>query len=119
MKLINFKKLFLSFRYAFRGLALAIREQNFRIMVLFTAVVLVSAFYLRVSAIELSILILAVIIVLALEIVNTAVERILNFLHPEHHPEIGIVKDFTAASVLLVSLASAVVVLKIFLSRIF
>ncbi len=46
-------------------------------------------------------------LVLAAELINTALEQLVDHLHPERHPRIKIVKDCSAAAVLLLSLGAA------------
>lgn len=46
-------------------------------------------------------------LVLAAELINTALEQLVDHLHPEQHPRIKIVKDCSAAAVLLLSLGAA------------
>ena len=46
-------------------------------------------------------------LVLAAELINTALEHLVDHLHPERHPRIKIVKDCAAAAVLLLSLGAA------------
>lgn len=46
-------------------------------------------------------------LVLAAELINTALEHLVDHLHPEQHPRIKIVKDCAAAAVLLLSLGAA------------
>lgn len=46
-------------------------------------------------------------LVLAAELINTALEQLVDHLHPERHPRIKIVKDCAAAAVLLLSLGAA------------
>jgi len=62
---------------------------------------------------------LTVISVLTLEMINTSIERILDLLHPEKHPEIKIIKDISAAAVLLAALGALVIGLKIFIPYVF
>lgn len=50
---------------------------------------------------------MAIVLVLAAELINTALEQLADHLHPEHHPRIKIVKDCAAAAVLLLSLGAA------------
>jgi undecaprenol kinase len=47
--------------------------------------------------------------ILALELLNSALERMIDHLHPEQHPEVGAVKDMAAGGVLVLS-AGAVLV---------
>jgi len=52
---------------------------------------------------------LAVAVVLAAELANTALERLADRLHPEKHPEIKVAKDCMAAAVLVASLGALAV----------
>ena len=51
---------------------------------------------------------LAVGIVLMAELFNSALETLIDHVHPEHHPEVGAAKDIAAAAVLLASIAAVV-----------
>ena len=57
--------------------------------------------------------------VIALEMVNTAIETLANRLHPEKHADIKIVKDVAAGAVLWAAVVSVVVGLVIFWPRVF
>jgi undecaprenol kinase len=46
---------------------------------------------------------------LALEVINSAFERLIDHLHPELHSEIGLIKDMAAGSVLLISIGALVI----------
>lgn len=71
-------------------------------------VVLVSALFLRVTAVEFALLAVAISFVLFAELMNTAVEAVVDMLTTEFHPGAKIAKDVAAGSVLL-SVAGAVV----------
>ena len=45
-------------------------------------------------------------LVIAAELINTSLENLADYLHPEHHPRIKIVKDCAAASVLILSIGA-------------
>lgn len=47
-------------------------------------------------------------LVLALEMLNTAIEALLDKIHPEQHPQIGYVKDCAAGAVLIVSMGALI-----------
>jgi diacylglycerol kinase (ATP) len=49
---------------------------------------------------------LTVVLVLAVELVNTAIEGLADHLHPEQHPSIKVVKDCAAAAVLVAALGA-------------
>jgi len=87
---------------------------NMRIML--TAVVLVTAagLYFEVTEIEWALIILCCALVLGIEILNTAIERLADRLHRERDPEIGRIKDLGAAASLVASIAAALVGVLIF-----
>ena len=67
------------------------------------------AAWLRVTAIEGAILVLAIALVLALEALNTAIELAVTLASPERHPLARVAKDVSAAMVLVAAIAAAVV----------
>lgn len=108
--MIDGKKLFKSFGYAFKGLIELLKtEQNAKIHLTATLLVFVLAIALRVNHLEAAILFIAVIMVFALEIINTAIEKILDFLHPDNHWVIAKVKDALAGAVLIAATIAVVV----------
>ena len=48
-------------------------------------------------------------LVLSLEMLNTAVEKLADQTHPERHPQIGLVKDVAAGAVLWAAVLSVVI----------
>jgi diacylglycerol kinase len=118
--MINFKKLCLSFKRAFHGLKIAIfEEQTFKIQVGIGILVLFLMFLLPLKTLERTILILTIILVLALELINSQIERILDFLNSDFHPKVKRIKDLSAAGVLIASLGSIAIGLFIFLPHFF
>ncbi len=105
-----FTKAFKSFLYACSGLKNVWREEhNFRIEVVAAVVVILCAIYFHFSLTETVFCLIAIITVLAAEIVNTAVEDICDKIQPELDPVIGKIKDLMAAFV-LVSVSGAFVI---------
>ena len=72
------------------------------IMVQFSIMLLMifAGFYFHISRIEWMLQVLAFGLVLGIEGVNTAVEKIADFIHPEFHDRIGFIKDIAAGAVL-------------------
>lgn len=98
------------FLYAGRGLALAARERNFRFQLCAAAfVVFFAAKFYDLSRGEWALLFLTCGTVLALEAVNTSVERLCDKLSPDLDPKIGAVKDIAAGAVLAAAVAAAAV----------
>lgn len=95
---------------AFSGIAEALRnERNFRIQFAFGTIVVVLMILLGLSPIEDSIIILMILVVLSLELINSQVERSLDFVHPESHPKVRAIKDLSAGAVLLSVICSLIV----------
>ncbi len=114
--MINPKKLSHSFDYAIRGIVGVWREeQNFRVHVGIAAIVLASGYFLGLSSTEWSVVFLAVALVLVLELLNSAVERIIDLLKPRLHHYVADIKDITAGMVLVASVGSVMVGLAIFM----
>lgn len=93
-------------------------ENNFRIQLLVSLMVLVAGICLKLSTFEWIIIILCIFIVLALELMNTAVENVVNLVTSEYHPLAKKAKDAAAASVLIFAIATAIIGCIIFLPKI-
>lgn len=90
-------------RHAWRG------EDNFRRLVWLGAVVAVVFTVLRPPPLWWALVVLCIGLMWALELVNTAVEELVDLLSPEHRAQAGRIKDLMAGAVLLLGLATAVV----------
>lgn len=109
-----------SFSFAARGFRYVLRgERNFQIELLVAGLVIFGMLVFDLSVLERVALILCIVWVLTLELVNTAVERIMDVLQPRIHPYARIIKDVMAAAVLVSSAGALLVGLAIFLPRIF
>lgn len=99
-----------SFRFAFRGLAFALRTQrNLRIHFAAASVAILCCAALPVSALEMALVAVAVASVMITELFNTAIEAAVDLGTRKFHPLAGLAKD-TAAAAVLVSSGFAVVV---------
>jgi undecaprenol kinase len=96
--------------FALAGIRHAVRsEQSARIQVGAFVVVVVTLLVLRPEPLWWALVMLASAGVLAAEMFNTAIEQLVDHLHPEVHPKIRVVKDCAAAGVLVASLGAVVV----------
>lgn len=99
--------IFKSFAYAFRGIvAVAREERNFRLQLVAAVLVWALACYLRVSGSEKAVISLAIGLVLVLELLNSAVERMVDILKPRIHHYVEEIKDIMAGAVLVSSLSA-------------
>ena len=85
------------------------REKTFRTHCLFAAAALAFAAALRVSLVWWALIVLCIFLVVALEALNSALEYLIDRLHPEIHEEIRCAKDAAAGAVLLASVGAAIV----------
>ncbi len=110
-----FKALFRSFGYAFKGLFRTVKdERNFRIHL--TAVFFVTwfAFLYEVTVGQAVVLVILYVLVLSLELVNTAVEKTVDLITPDRHPLAEMAKDASAGAVLIAAVAAVVVAVLMF-----
>ena len=109
------EKFLSSFKIAVYGLKSAFKEENnFRKQLLIAIVVIFFMIILGLNPIEDAILLLTIIVVLSLELINSQIEKFLDIIHPEHHPRVKIIKDFSAGAVLLSAIGSIIIGLIIF-----
>lgn len=114
--MISLKRLHRSMRDAVRGLVFTFKnEQNFRIQILIAAIVLVAALIFPLRVWEIILLILLVVLVLVMELLNTAFEYFSDLLKPRLHHYVYIIKDVMAAAVFLTAFGSAAIGIMIFL----
>lgn len=105
-----------SFKYAFEGIWYTIlNETHMRFHIVAAAFVIIFGVLYELSPCEWAVLILTISTVMALELVNTACERICNLYSKEKHPLIKIAKDVSAGAVLISALGSIGVACFIFI----
>ncbi|MGV8094289.1 MAG: diacylglycerol kinase family protein [Mangrovibacterium sp.] len=108
-----------SFKYAFNGLKVLFQEEhNSRIHLLATVCVIIAGYAFRISRYEWIAVIFAIGLVLTVEIINTAIEDIADFVSPAKHEKIKRIKDLAAAAVLVSAVTALIIGLIIFLPKI-
>jgi diacylglycerol kinase (ATP) len=105
-----------SITYAVKG-AIKLITTEHSVMVQFSTGVLltVAGFYFGITATEWLFQTLAIGLVLSIEGLNTAVEKIADFIHPEYHERIGFIKDIAAGSVFFAAITAIIIGLIIYL----
>jgi diacylglycerol kinase len=107
-----------SFGYAFAGVAYILRTQrNARIELAIAVAAIALALWLGLSALEWAVLAITIVLVIALEWINTSLELAVSLASPERHPSAEAAKDVAAACVLLGAMTSIVVGLLLFVPR--
>lgn len=115
MPLLDVRRFALSFRYAFRGLWYAFKtEQNVRIHLLASLLVIILMVYFQVQLWQAIILVLVMCTVLTLELINTIFEKMVDILRPRIHYYVQVIKDIMAAAVLIFSIGAIIIGILIF-----
>jgi diacylglycerol kinase len=109
-----------SFRYAWEGICrFFVHEHNTWIHLAATIAVFVAAWLLEVSHSEMILLIIVTGFVWVAEIFNTAIENAMDLISPDYHPKVKLVKDLSAAAVLIAAVISVITGAFIFIPKIF
>ena len=104
-----------SFKYAFEGIYFAIKlNRNMRIHITVAILVIIASIFFRVNAFEMGILGVMIILVICTEMINTALEEMVDLIINEHRKEAKIAKDVGAGMVLVASMGAVIVGVLIF-----
>jgi diacylglycerol kinase len=118
-KVNHMSRMIKSFGFAVAGLRYAFNTQpNFKFHTLALLVVAVSGWYLNLNRSEWLWILAAVSMVLIAELLNTAIEVLVDLVSPAYHIKAGIVKDTASAAVLIAAIAAASIGLIIFIPKI-
>lgn len=105
--------------YAFRGLMILVKtERSIQLQLIITAIVTIAGFYYNISKTEWMIQLIMVAVVMSIEGVNTAIEYIADFIHPDYNRKIGIIKDIGAGAVFIASFVAIIIACIIYLPKI-
>ena len=108
-----------SFKYAFNGIWLLIKNEHNAQIHLFAIIVTTAlSFYLKISANEWITVIFCFGIVLMAEGFNSAIEALANKVSPEIHPQIKTTKDIAAGAVLISAIMALIIACIIFVPKI-
>ncbi|MXV51098.1 diacylglycerol kinase [Pedobacter sp. HMF7647] len=110
----------MGFVYAAKGISYAFKSQvNFKIEIFIALAAIIISFILKISFHEFLWIILSIAIVLIAELLNTAIEILVDFVSPGYHEKAGRIKDISAGLVLVAAIASACIGAFIFLPKLF
>jgi len=99
-----------TFKHAIDGILWAFRnERNLKIHGVFATLVCVLGFILNINRNDWVALLLCIAMVISAELINTAIEKTLDLLHPQMSDKVKIIKDIRAGSVLILSIIAAVI----------
>lgn len=109
-----------SFAYAFKGLGIFFRsEVHARVHLLAMVLTSLAGYYYKISTNEWLVLCLFFAIIIALEIVNTAIEKLVDLVSPDYNKLAGQVKDLASGAVLWASFFAVIAAIIIFFPKLF
>lgn len=119
LKIRKNKNIVSSFKYGFQGLFETLkRERNIKIALVLIIIGIFASWFLRITKVEWLLVILTSTIVVALEMVNTAIEAVVDMAMPNIHPLAKLAKDTAAGAVVLSVVVSFIIGLIIYLPKI-
>ena len=99
-----------AFKFAFSGIVeTAKNERTFRIELIIGVLALIASALLQLQPIEWALIIVLIVLVLVLELINSALERLVDLATHDEHPLAKYTKDAAAAAVLVASIGAAIV----------
>lgn len=105
-----FKRELRSFGFAFKGLSSAFKSEiHLRFHVVLATGVMISSWILAISLVEWALIMLSIGLVIVAELVNTAIEKLVDLCQPDFMPLAGKIKDIAAGAVLVAALVSAII----------
>lgn len=106
--------------YAIKGAWLLLRhEPSIQVQFVLAILVTIAGFYFDITTTEWIMQLLAIGLVMGIEGLNTAVENIADFVHPDFHVKIGRIKDVAAGAVFFAAVIAAIIGMIIYFPYIF
>jgi len=107
-----------SLGFALKGALLLLKnEASIQAQASIAVLVTFAGFYFDISATEWMIQLLAIAIVMSAEALNSAIEEIADFIHPEYHKKIGYTKDVAAGAVFFAGIAGVIIAAIIYIPK--
>ncbi len=112
------RNFFRAFVYAWNGILHASnKDRNFKVHLIATIIVMSTGLLTGLTQLEWFIVIILIAGMLSLEMVNAAIERVVDLVTSEHHPLAGLAKDLAAGAVLIFAITSAIIGLMLFIPK--
>jgi diacylglycerol kinase len=109
-----------SFVYALRGIFASLAEQrNLKVQLLVALITVGAGFYFDISSTEWALVLLTIGLVIGLEMLNTAIEKVVDLVTQEWDPLAGKAKDMAAGAVLVASIIAVIVGVIVFRKYLF
>lgn len=99
-----------SIKFALKGMWLLVStEDSIKAQSFFALLVIIAGFYFDISSVEWMLQLLAIGLVLVAESLNTAIEKVADFIHPDYHEKIGFIKDIAAGAPSFAAIISLII----------
>ncbi len=106
--------------YSIKGAFLLLKtEHSIQAQSLIALMFIIAGFYFEISQIEWLFQVLAICLVLSTESLNTAIEKLADFIHPDHNKKIGFIKDIAAGAVFFASIFALLTIYMIYSEKLF
>lgn len=106
--------------WAFKGALILLRtEASIKIQFVIAILVTIAGFYFEISPTEWLFQVAMIGLVMSIEGLNTAIEFIADFIHPERHDKIGRIKDVAAGAVFIAAISAVIVAVIIYYPKLF
>ena len=97
--------------YSIKGAFLLLKtEHSIQVQSIIALLFIIAGFYFEISDIEWLFQILAICLVLCAESLNTAIEKLADFIHPDFNKKIGFIKDIAAGAVFFAAVFALIVI---------
>jgi len=107
-----------SISFALKGLRILINSENsIKAQLFFSFLMTICGFIFNISLTEWALQIICIGAILVAESLNTAIEKIANFIHPDYHKKIGVIKDIAAGAVAFAAIMAFIIACLIYLPK--
>ncbi len=107
-----------SVKYAAKGFWILITSENSIIAQLIIGVLMtIVGFIMHISATEWMFQVFSIGLVLVAESLNTGIEKLADFIHPDYHKQIGRIKDISAGAAFFAAIFAVIIGLIIYLPK--
>ncbi|GAB3795393.1 diacylglycerol kinase family protein [Virgibacillus kimchii] len=114
------KKRSIGFSFAWNGLKQVTKlERNFQIHLVFAVIIIIFGFLFQLTRLEWAIIIFAIGFVLVTELINTVIEKVIDYIKPDIHPTAKLIKDYAAGAVLVTAITAVLIGMIIFVPKLY
>lgn len=112
-------RLSIGLRYALAGVLYSLKhERNFKIHVTVFILTMILGAFLKISINEWFAILIVSAVVMQAELLNSAIEKAIDYIKPEIHPKAKVIKDISAGAVLITAMIAFMIGLIIFVPKI-